>query len=234
MSAPFGTAPALAGGPRRTFQPVRRNSYHRGEREHRIWQPLDPREKWARLRSAELFELENKEWGKRDGPLGHVALDVLRVMHRVIDYRTGRLEPSIDWLMRKLRRARATIVRALKRLKEAGFLEWIRRTEPTGNEGAGPQVRQITNAYGLKLPASAAAFVRKIMRRPPPPDDDAWRRQDAAEGAEAMLAALPLDELGRHFGGDSPLGESLAALGRALGRSANSLSGQNPDQEIKT
>lgn len=233
MSAPFGTAPAPASGPRRTFQPVRRNSYHRGDREHRIWQPFDPQERWARLRSAELFELEHKEWGKRDGPLGHIALEVLRVLYRVVDYRTGRLEPSLDWLMRRIRRSRAAIVRALARLKAHGFVDWIRRTEPTGNEGAGPQVRQIPNAYGFRLPASAANFVRKIMRRPPPPDDDAWRRQDAAERAEAMVAGLPLEEQARALVDDPQLAESLARLGRAIESSASSPSDLNPDQKVR-
>lgn len=224
---------AEPGKVRRTFQPVRRNSYHRGEREDRIWQPFNPRERWARLYAAERFELENKEWGKRDGPLGHVALEVLRAMTRLVDFKTGRLEPSIDWIMRKIRRSRAAVVRAQARLKAHGFLDWIRRTEPTGNEGAGPQVRQITNAYGLRLPAVAAALVRKLMRRPPPPDDHVQARQADAEATEAMVGSLDLDEQAFHYAGDGPLGESLAALGRALGSSASSPSGQNHGQEEK-
>src|SRR3546814_16618597 len=80
------------------------------------------------------------------------AIELLRELYRIVDYKTGRLDPSIGYLMRQLRRSRAAIVHALARLKEHGFLEWIRRTEPTGNVGFGPQVRQITNAYRFCLP----------------------------------------------------------------------------------
>jgi hypothetical protein len=223
-----GVGPAKV---RRTFQPVRRNSYHVGEREGRVWRPVDRRERWARIRSAELYDLEHKEWGKRSGPLGHVALEVLRAMYRVVDFKTGRLDPSINWMMRTIRRSRAAIVAALARLRKHGFLEWIRRTEPTGNEGAGPQVRQITNAYGFMLPAKARAFVARMVRRAPVPDDELQRRADDAAATETMVAALELDEQARHFAGDGPLGDALARLGLAVGRSASSPGGQNPDQE---
>ena len=49
--------------------------------------------------------------------------------------------------MRALRRSRDVVVKALARLRQHGFLNWIRRIEPTGIEdGSGPRVRQIPNA----------------------------------------------------------------------------------------
>src|SRR3546814_19650743 len=62
------------------------------------------------------------------------AIELLRELYRIVDYKTGRLDPSIGYLMRQLRRSRAAIVHALARLKEHGFLEWIRRTEPRSAE----------------------------------------------------------------------------------------------------
>jgi hypothetical protein len=47
----------------------------------------------------------------------------------------SRLDPSIDWLQRKLRRSRAAIVDALAALRSRGFLDWRRRYERTGEEG---------------------------------------------------------------------------------------------------
>jgi hypothetical protein len=214
---------------RRTFQPVRRNSYHAGEREGRHWRAIPKEEIGPRLRAAEVYNREHKEAGRPNGPLGHVGLEVLREMYRLVDFKTGRLEPSIDYLMRRLKRSRDAIVRAMKALDVHGFLRWIRRTEPVDNPGAGPQVRQITNAYWFGLPAKAAALVRMILGRgAPKPDDQAQREADDAAAVEAMLAQAGPEGAARFIAGDSELGDALAGLGRSLGSSASPPDGQNP------
>jgi hypothetical protein len=213
----------------RTFQPVRRNSYHAGEREKRMWRPINPREIGARMKAAEAFERQQKQAGKRNGPLGHVGLEVLRELYRIVDYKTGRLEPSIDYIMGRIRRSRAAVVRALAALKLNGFLDWIRRTVPTENEGQGPQVRQISNAYCFGLPKAAADIVRRLLGKGPPPDDDVTRRQTAEAEQAAMLASLTPEELARFLHGNSELGDVLARLGRSLQSfDASSLKSQNP------
>ena len=214
---------------RRTYQPVRRNSYNVGEREHRIWKPIARKEISARMRAAEQYNYERKQPGQRNGPLGHIGLEVLRVLYRIVDYKTGRLDPSIGYLMERLKRSRAAIVRALAALKQHGFLNWIRRTEPTDNEGAGPQVKQITNAYWFGLPQAAADMVRRMVGKAPPPDDDVVRRQNDLAELTAMLEQVPLDELPEVMVNDPYLAELLARMGATLeGLSASSLSGQNP------
>ncbi|WP_252869855.1 helix-turn-helix domain-containing protein [Brucella pituitosa] len=91
------------------------------------------------MKAAEIYnEAGLQEKGERSGPLGSVALDVLRLFVNLIDFRTGRLEPSITTIMDRLGRSRDTIVRALKNLRAHGFIDWLRRYEPTGNEGAAP------------------------------------------------------------------------------------------------
>lgn len=228
-----GTSPAG----RRTFQPVRRNSYHAGEREHRIWRPLAKTRQETRLeiarriKAAADFDRERRLPGNRNGPLGHIGVDVLRLLYNLMDFKTGRLDPCIDTICAKLRRSRAAVVSALARLRDRGFLNWIRRTEPIDNDGAGPQVRQISNAYGFGLPPAAEAAVRRMQARPPVPADEADRLQRAREELEAMLATLPLDEFVRATVDDGPFATALARLGAAIeSRSASSLNGQNPGQ----
>lgn len=216
---------------RRTFQPVRRNSYHAGEREQRLWRPISKSEIGARLKAAEFYDRRHKQEGKKNGALGHVGLEVLRELYRMVDYKTGRLEPAIATICERIRRSRAAVVAAMARLKEHGFLDWIRRTEPTDNEGAGPQVRQITNAYGFGLPKAALAHLKRMLGKAPPPDDDVQRRQEAATATEAMFATVAIDELGTARAGRSSLGDALDRLGAALSRSASSLDGQNPAPE---
>ncbi len=211
---------------RRTGAPVRRCSYHEGERERQVWRPIaDGSRRAARrwisafMQAAEQYDRSKKAAGRRNGALGHIALEVLRELFRLVDYKTGRLEPAIETLQRATRRSRAAVVAALRRLKDHGFLTWIRRTEPTDNEGAGPQVRQITNAYGFDLtalPKRAAIIIRTLLGRAPQPDDDAARRAEDAAELERMITSLPPSEQGSARAADPALAEALNSLGRSM------------------
>lgn len=213
----------------RTGQKVRRNSYRAGEREHRLWSAFDKRERNARMRSAEWYDRTKKEPGKRNGPLGHIGLELLRELMRVIDFKTGRLEPSVEWLAKRLSRAKSAVHDALARLREHGFLDWIRRFEPLPDpDPFGPQVKQVSNAYGLTLPKIAADMVKRLMGRSPLPADEVTRRKEEEERTAAMLASLGAEELARVLHGDTPLGQALARLGRGVDQNAIRPGGQNP------
>jgi len=226
----------------RTFQPVRRNSFNVGEREHRLWKPLATNNRdarrviAARLKAAEHYDRAGKQAGKKNGPLGHVGLEVLRELYRIVDFKSGRLEPAIATICDRIRRSRAAVVAAMARLKDHGFLDWIRRSEPTDNEGqAGPQVRQITNAYFLGLPAAAAAWVRGILGHDAPiPDCEAARMAADKAEASAMLDAGTTDDVVEFYVGctDPELAELFKQLGYSISKnSASSPNGQNPDSE---
>jgi DNA-binding transcriptional MocR family regulator len=171
----------------------------------------------AILKAAEIYnEAGLHEKGERSGPLGSVALDVLRLFVNLIDFRTGRLEPSITTIMDRLGRSRDTIVRALKNLRAHGFIDWLRRYEPTGNEGRGPQVQQASNAYRLSLPEKARQFLGRFGKAPPLPADHGQDQQAWSEAIDAYRKALPLDERTLLDVGDSRLGQSLATMARNL------------------
>jgi hypothetical protein len=222
----------------RTFAPVRRHSYHSHDRRAAVWRPIAGSNREARrliaarLKAAEFYDRRNKEEGKKNGPLGHVALEVLRELYRIVDFKTGRLEPAIDTVCAAIRRSRAAVVAAMRRLREHGFLNWVRRTEPTDNEGAGPQVRQITNAYYFDLPKHAAAWVKKICGPAPVPDDELERQARDKADAEAMLDQASTDEVVDYLVGDGEMADLLRKLGASLSKnSASSLNGQNPASE---
>ena len=123
-------APAGTKKIRRTDQPVRRNSFHIGEREREVWRPI-----------ADGTSRGARRWiGAMMQALGHVGLEVLRELLRLVDYKTGALFPAIETIARNIKRSRAAVVAALRRLKDNGFLTWIRRAEPTDNVGGyGPR-----------------------------------------------------------------------------------------------
>lgn len=200
---------------RRTGAPIRRQSRTAGRCEVGFWRSFNPKDVARYMLAAERFERMNRAKGKRSGPLGPVGLEVLRELLRLIDYRTGRLEPSITYLMDRLRRSRDAVCRALASLRAAGFLDWLRRWEPTGREGAGPQLKQASNAYRLALPAVALRLLGRLAHDPPQPVDDEDRRRRHTAEAAAMLDGLPLWEQGS-ASISGKLGAAFDRLGRAV------------------
>jgi hypothetical protein len=201
---------------RRTFQAVRRDSKPIGA-EAELWRPIEPRSMRRALRAAERYDVNRKQKGARNGPLGHVGLEVYRALWHRVRFSDGCLCPSIEWIMKACARSRGAVVAALKRLKAAGFLRWIRRLEYTGGPAGvrGPQVRQITNAYALDVPPAAAAMLPAEIV----PDDELARRADRQR---------ELAEFDRTAFQSSPLGAAFASLGAALFGSASLPSSLNP------
>ena len=205
---------AYAGSP---AEPVRRHSRERGRCEGVFWRPHKPADSARFMLAAERFERQGRAKGKRTGPLGTVALEVLRDLLRLIDYRTGRLEPAISTLQRRLRRSRDAVVRALANLRTHGFLDWLRRWEPTGSLD-GPKVKQATNAYRLTLPRAAERLLGASHGPTPEPEDIAHVRAERMAAVRAMIDALPLDEQPRAAGASGKLEAALSRLGAAMMR----------------
>ena len=160
--------------------------------------------------------LHGRTPGRRNGPLGSIALEILALFGNLVSFKTGRLDPSLDWIMDKLKRSRDAVVRALKALRDHGFLDWLRRFEATPNEGRGSQVRQVSNAYRLFAPKRALALLGRWSSRPSLPDDDAAARADRKAIEAEHVASLDLGAFASFQCGDSPLGRALAQMGKAL------------------
>lgn len=200
----------------RTSIPVRRQSRRFGQCETPFWRRSERRIIRTILLAARRYDLVHKKPGARSGPLGHVGIEIIELFANLIDYKSGRLDPSIDYLMRKLRRSRDAIVRALKALRDHGFLDWLRRYAPTGNYGRGPQVKQISNAYRLSLPARAKVLLGRYGTTPPVPDDHAHAVSEKTALIEAHRNSLETGERTLFDFGNTPLGWSLARLGRLI------------------
>lgn len=196
--------------------PVRRHSHMAGRCEGVFWRRSDRQEVRRIVLAARRYDLAGRASGRRNGPLGHVALEALDLLANLMDRRTGRLEPSVAFLMERLRRSRDAVTRALAALRAHGFLDWLRRYEPTGREGRGPQVRQVSNAYRLVLPPRAARLLGLRGEAVPLPDDLLQELEARRQELEALKAALPLDELAVLEVDDGPLGHLLAELGRLV------------------
>lgn len=207
--AETATQPAGRGG-----EPVRRHSYRAG-REGLFWRPVTRQEARRIVLAAERYELAGKQAGQRNGPLGGIALEILRLFVNVVHFRTGRLEPSYDWIMAKTKRSRPAVCRALAALRRHGFLDWLRRYVPTGNE-QGPQVAQTSNAYRLSLPARAAALLGRYFQPAPISGDERHRIEQREAERDAHRRSLSLAELPLFTVEDEGLAASLSRLGAAI------------------
>lgn len=180
----------------RSLQPVRRNSYYANDpRATAVWQPIGRNKQEARiivgvrLRAAETYDRQHKQKGKKNGPLGYTGLAVLRELYRLVDYRTGRLEPSMNTIHERTGLSKETVSKALERLEGHEFLVRVRRAEPIENAHRGPQIRQITNAYGLRLPKCVAEQVDRQLSKGPIPDCELSRQAALQDEVEAMLSS---------------------------------------------
>src|SRR3546814_8433206 len=71
-------------------------------------------------------------------------------------YSTGALFPSLHTIMDGTGLSKNCVVQALSRLKDARIIDWFRRYEPVPDheaQGAGPRIKQATNAYRFLFPA---------------------------------------------------------------------------------
>ncbi|WP_052742590.1 helix-turn-helix domain-containing protein [Sphingomonas sp. Ag1] len=80
--------------------------------------------------------------------LHRIDVTVLKALLCFLDFSTGKLFPAIETIAKRAGCHRNSAIAALKRLKANGFIDWVRRTVNTGNEGEfAPQREQTSNAY---------------------------------------------------------------------------------------
>ena len=173
---------------------------------------------WHRARD---FDRGTHEAGKHGGAVGPTALAVLHALiFDFLNHRTGRLDPSYVAIAHKAGVCVRTVATALKRLRELGVLNWVRRCAESWRDGRFV-LEQETNAYAV-LPESQWRGYR-TPQEPPAPAPGTWGdpppmpsvlAQAAMEGRGGgdlrsvvqILAADPKDRLAA----------ALARLGRAF------------------
>ena len=236
----IGDVIAKITGQRRTLQPVRRGSYDIEDRRAQVFRPIGDgtiagglrwRDKYLQL--ADEYDWAMKQRGERH-QIGANAIRVLKALLFLpgLEFAKGHVEPALDTIMKHTRFARGTVVSALQRLKQHGFIDWVRRTIKTGNEpGFGPQVKQTSNAYFFpveRLPDRARERLRQLMGGKPLAV--ALKQKKAADAArrEALKNMSYEEGYKSAPADDSALGEALNNYARMLDQSASSETGLNP------
>jgi hypothetical protein len=173
---------------------------------------------WHRARD---FDRQTRRKDHHGGAVGHAALQVLHTLiFDFLNYGSGRLDPSHAAIARKANVCERTVRYALRRLKDLGILNWVRRCAESWQDGR-YVLEQETNAYAV-LPSSQWRGYKEPPA-PPPPAPGTWGDHPPLPSLLVQAA----DE--RKAGGDmrtvvaildndpkDMLASALARLGRAV------------------
>ena len=184
---------------------------------------------WHRARE---WDRATREPGRHGGKVGRIGLLVLHsLIFDFLNHQTGQLDPSYEGIAKKAGVSRASVGRALVRLKALGILNWVRRCVGELREGRFV-LAQERNAYAVQGEGQWQGYM-PAPELPAAPEPGTWGEhppmlgalaqavQDQAMGFSqgAVLAALRSDP------GDA-LAAALARMGHALAaRQAGRLSG---------
>jgi hypothetical protein len=182
--------------------------------------PMSKREAVIIFHDARRFERQTRGFhesryrpgkiSRREGKLGRSALDVLHAL--LFDFRndrTGRMDPCYASIAHKACVSIATAGRALRRLKEAGVINWVQRCVPGEGPEGGFLMRQISNLYGVLPSTGWRGFKRPPD--PPKPDPASWGAAPPMSSADAK-AAGGVDGLQTYLAYGTPLDRALARL----------------------
>jgi len=184
---------------------------------------------WHRARD---WDRATRAPGRHGGKVGRIGLAVLHsLLFDFLNYRTGQLDPSYEGIARKAGVSRASVGRALARLRSLGILDWVRRCAGALRDGRFV-LAQERNAYAVQGEGQWRGY-KPAPALPAAPEPGTWGEhpslpsalaqavQDQGLGLSraAVLTALASDP------GDA-LAAALARMGRALaGRETGGLSG---------
>lgn len=192
-----------------------------------------PKKAAARLwHRAREWDRATRTPGRHGGKVGRIGLLVLHsLIFDFLNHKTGQLDPSYEGIAKKAGVSRASVGRALARLKALGILNWVRRCVGELRDGRFV-LAQERNAYTVQEEGHWQGH-RPAPELPVAPESGTWGEHPPLQGAlaqavqdqamglsqGAVLTALRSDP------GDA-LAAALARMGQALAaRQTDRLSG---------
>jgi Winged helix-turn-helix DNA-binding len=185
------------------------------------FQPMAKKQAAKTWHKARRFERQSRKAGRQDGALGRNGIAILQVLlFDFLNYASGALYPSYAAIAEKANISLSSVWRGLKKLKEAGVVNWLRRCGEEWIDGRFT-LRQDTNAYAVLPPSQWIGY--SVPPPAPPPEAGTWGDHPplpsalglavivGREGGDltARIAALESDD-------SDPLARALAGLGRAM------------------
>lgn len=138
------------------------------------YQPLPRKAATKLFHRARDFDRRTRRKDHHGGAVGHAALQVLHALiFDFLNYASGELDPSYEAIARKANVCRRTVANSLKRLRELGILNWVKRCAEKMVDGRFT-LEQETNAYAILPPSQWRGY--KEPPEPPPPPPGTWGR----------------------------------------------------------
>ncbi len=190
---------------RRTYQRVRHSSRPAGEHSGGA---LTWRQCQSRIRAIRRWErAQDKRPRAKNRAVGWIGIEVYAFLARQAVHKRGRIcDLALGSIAGILGVSRSAVIAALARLRDAGWIGWVRQFVWTGGEGVrGPQVEQAPNSYAIGAPERELARLKIPLDEDPPPSADL----EAEANAHAKTRA-------EHAFGESPVGQAVDALGRLV------------------
>ena len=185
------------------------------------FQPI-PKKKAVKLyHRARDFDRQTNRPGHHGGAVGPTALKVLETLiFDFLNYASGRLDPSQASIARKANLCERAVREALRRLRELGILNWVRRCAESWRDGRFV-LEQETNAYAV-LPESQWRGYSPLAESPGPapgtwgdhPPLSSVLAQAATERKHGACLATVLGIL--ESDPHDPVAAALARLGQAM------------------
>jgi hypothetical protein len=187
------------------------------------FQPMKKKEAVKLWHKARDFERQTRQPGKQDGAIGSAGLKVLHsLLFDSLNYISGALYPSYATIAENAATSVSSVWRGLKKLKEAGVVNWLRRCREDYIDGRFT-LTQESNAYAVLPSSQWNGFSEPPVA--PPPEAGTWGDHPPLPGGldlaatlireggslTAQIAALESDD-------GNPLARALAGLGRLLNR----------------
>jgi hypothetical protein len=132
------------------------------------FQPMSKKAAAKLYHKARAFERQTRKLkGHQDGALGRSGLMVLHsLLFDSLNYMSGALYPSYATIAKNAATSLSSVYRGLKKLKEAGVINWLRRCKEEWIDGRFT-LKQESNAYAV-LPSSQWIGYSESPPAPPP------------------------------------------------------------------
>lgn len=168
------------------------------------WMRFSRKEGQRLIFVLKVYSERLRKKGQRTGTPGTISFGAIRLAEVLVSIcvkGNGRLEPSVGWLAKALNVARKSIHAWKGQLEAHGFLSWTRRYDRVEVPGQkGPQLKQASNAYALRIPAGAIEAAGRLNGGKSKPPVVAPRLSAALD----LLAAAVTDEADRKLERESP------------------------------
>ena len=137
---------------------------------------------------ARTWDAATRTKRKHGGIIGRPAVAVLHsLIFDFLNAKTGRLDPSYEGLAKKSGYSRATVAVALRRLRDAGIITWLRRCVAEMRDGRFV-LAQERNAYSI-LAENFWKGYRAPLTMPATPQPGTWGDHPPLPGTLAQAVA---------------------------------------------